>query len=228
METHNFTLFEQGPIERTQDRMYVTIDKKGRLFFNKLAIEALVKAGAFDFTGWDRGALFAEVEDAMALGAERQRDLRAGQGNLFDLLEAQPVAAAADGERADEDERPTYPAAAWAPREQLSREREAIGFYFSSHPTARVESLARALRTSAIAAVDPHATEAVLVGLVTALGTRIVAKGRFAGQKMARLTLEDTTGTRGVVVFSELYQRVKDWLQNDLIVRHYHSATTGR
>ena len=43
METHNFTLFEQGPIERSHERMHITIDKRGRLFFNKLAFEALGK-----------------------------------------------------------------------------------------------------------------------------------------------------------------------------------------
>jgi hypothetical protein len=41
METHNFTLFEQGPIERTGDRMHVTIDQRCRIFFNKIAIEAI-------------------------------------------------------------------------------------------------------------------------------------------------------------------------------------------
>jgi DNA polymerase-3 subunit alpha len=186
---------------------------------NKLSIEALVKAGAFDFTGWDRGVLFAEIEDAMALGAERQRDERAGQGNLFDLLEEAPTPAALGASApTEEEEKPSYPAAVWSARERLIREREAIGFYLSSHPTTRVESLARALRTSTVAEVDPAAEEAVLVGLVNGLSVRIISKGRFVGQKMARFVLEDTTGTRGVVVFAELYNRIRDMLQNDLVV----------
>jgi hypothetical protein len=41
METFNFKLFEQGPIERTNDRIYVTIDPRCRIFFNRQAHEAL-------------------------------------------------------------------------------------------------------------------------------------------------------------------------------------------
>lgn len=41
MEINTFTLFEQGPVERTRKRPYVTIDSKGRLYFNRIALEAL-------------------------------------------------------------------------------------------------------------------------------------------------------------------------------------------
>jgi hypothetical protein len=43
METYNFTLFKQGPVERTIERIYVTIDRRCRIFFNRTAHEALGK-----------------------------------------------------------------------------------------------------------------------------------------------------------------------------------------
>ena len=43
MELYNFKLFEPGPIERSGGRMHVTIDQRCRIFFNKLALEAIGK-----------------------------------------------------------------------------------------------------------------------------------------------------------------------------------------
>ena len=43
METHNFTVFEQGPNERTHERIHVTLSSRGRLYFNPMAFEALGK-----------------------------------------------------------------------------------------------------------------------------------------------------------------------------------------
>ena len=40
METFNFKIFEQGPIERSRVRMHVTIDSRCRIYFNKPALEA--------------------------------------------------------------------------------------------------------------------------------------------------------------------------------------------
>ena len=54
---------------------------------NRKVIEALVKAGAFDFEGRPRRQLFESVEKALERGASAQRDRAVGQSSLFGLLE---------------------------------------------------------------------------------------------------------------------------------------------
>jgi hypothetical protein len=50
-------------------------------------MEALVKAGAFDFTGELRAVMFAKLEQVLASAASMQKDKKAGQGGLFDDFE---------------------------------------------------------------------------------------------------------------------------------------------
>src|SRR5262249_56837624 len=54
---------------------------------NRKVIEALVKAGAFDFENRPRRQLFECVEKALERGASAQRDRAVGQSSLFGLLE---------------------------------------------------------------------------------------------------------------------------------------------
>ena len=41
MEINKFILFEEGPNERTRDRLHVTISSRGRLYFNPIALEEI-------------------------------------------------------------------------------------------------------------------------------------------------------------------------------------------
>jgi DNA polymerase-3 subunit alpha len=50
---------------------------------NKKVVEALVTAGAFDFTGKQRRALFECIEAALQQGASAQKDRESGQFGLF-------------------------------------------------------------------------------------------------------------------------------------------------
>ena len=60
METFNFKLFEQGPVERTHERMHVTIDRRCRIFFNRVAHEALGKPAGV-------ALMFDEVKQAIGV-----------------------------------------------------------------------------------------------------------------------------------------------------------------
>src|SRR6185312_5650554 len=55
---------------------------------NRKVVEALVKAGAFDFEKRPRAQLFDTIEKAMERGASSQRDRAVGQNSLFDMLTA--------------------------------------------------------------------------------------------------------------------------------------------
>jgi DNA polymerase III alpha subunit len=94
---------------------------------NRKTLEALVKAGAFDFEKRPRRQLFDSIDRAMERGASTQRDKASGQSSLFGLLAGPAVGAkgsAGDYVKIDE----------WPEKERLSFEKEAIGFYVSGHP----------------------------------------------------------------------------------------------
>jgi DNA polymerase-3 subunit alpha len=95
---------------------------------NKKAIEALVKCGAFDFTGLMRGQLFEGIETAMGYAASVRKDRAAGQASLFDMLGGDDVAGVV---MTDADLPVGEP---WPQKHMLAFEKELIGFYISGHP----------------------------------------------------------------------------------------------
>src|ERR671936_2663794 len=62
---------------------------------NKRAIEALIKSGAFGFTGAARRGMLSVLEAAQSAGQRAQQDLAMGQGSIFDLDPAEPASGAA-------------------------------------------------------------------------------------------------------------------------------------
>ena len=161
---------------------------------NRKVIEALVKAGAFDFEGRPRRQLFECVEKALERGASAQRDRAVGQSSLFGLLEdAGKQGAAASVVR------PEYaPLEEWPEKERLAMEKEAIGFYVSGHPlhqyARELQRYARPASTVQRARRDDVVTVA---GIVAALRERPTKTGK----RMAWVTLEDLSGSVELVCF---------------------------
>ncbi|MFN0062713.1 MAG: DNA polymerase III subunit alpha [Myxococcaceae bacterium] len=160
---------------------------------NRKVLEALVKAGAFDFERRHRRQLFETIEKSMERGAGAQRDRAVGQSSLFGLLEADKNSTAQKVSAQD------YVACAeWTEKERLSFEKEAIGFYVSGHPLHQYEQelkrYARPLQTVQRARRDERLT---VGGVVAALRERPTKTGK----RMAWVTLEDLTGSIEVVCF---------------------------
>src|SRR5205823_9487478 len=106
----------------------------------KSAIERLIKAGAFDAFG-KRAALTHALPKAIQSAGELQQDRRRGQMSFFDVLAtggdgngARPVEDLPDVEE-------------WPDSEKLKYEKEALDFYFSSHPLAQHEAELRRFAT---------------------------------------------------------------------------------
>ncbi len=160
---------------------------------NKKVLEALVKAGAFDFEKRPRRQLFETIEKAMERGASSQRDRAVGQSSLFGMFEAPSENKAAPvlrNEYASAEE--------WSEKERLAFEKEAIGFYVSGHPLHQYEKelrrYARPVNTVQRARRDEKVTVA---GIVAALRERPTKTGK----RMAWVTLEDLTGSIELVCF---------------------------
>ncbi|MCL2626010.1 MAG: DNA polymerase III subunit alpha [Cystobacterineae bacterium] len=160
---------------------------------NKRVVEALVKAGAFDFEKQPRKQLFENMAHTMERGAKVQRDLDSGQGSLFGDMEtvAPPKRLLLEGAGVEEAEE-------WPERIRLGFEKEAIGFYVSGHPLQQYEREVALFATPTshlpLARKDERVTVA---GIVASLRERPTKSGK----RMAWVRIEDLQGSVEAVCF---------------------------
>ncbi|HOW52984.1 MAG TPA: DNA polymerase III subunit alpha [bacterium] len=113
---------------------------------NSRAMEFLIKAGAFDFTGINRGTLLAILPMALREGDKHFQDTASGQQSLFSLM-----APAAKGPAADERDDKRIVRALdgkvenWDVFHTLTLERDVLGVYLSGHPASYFAREARNL-----------------------------------------------------------------------------------
>jgi DNA polymerase-3 subunit alpha len=108
---------------------------------NRRAIESLVKAGAFDSLGEDRGAIMNSLDSILNEVQTLRRDEERGQAQLFDIFGMEEPAGAAET-KPDIKEGPVMPL-----KEKLQFEKELLGFYVSGHPMNPFKQFAAAIDT---------------------------------------------------------------------------------
>ncbi|GIK18561.1 MAG: DNA polymerase III subunit alpha [Leptolyngbya sp. PLA2] len=181
---------------------------------NKATIEALVKSGAFDsLHGRERrAAMIATIEQAVAAGQKAAHDRATGQGQLFGFGSEPEQAAGMPGAPT-----PLAPAQAWSESETLRNEKDALGFYVSSHPLEQWASWIAVFASHRVQDLHdlPEDTRVRLAVLAQSVRTTVVRNGRSAGQKMAMITVEDLTGAADAVLFADAYARYGHVLGTD-------------
>lgn len=173
---------------------------------NAGVLEQLVKAGAFDGLGGRRSQLVATLDEAIRLAQSAQEDKRRGQGNLF-------ASSSAEGESL-----PEIPE--WPEGQRLAHEKEALGFYVSSHPLARHERPLRRFSTAMTSALGnmEENREVILGGVISKFKRTTAKKGKSEGDRMAILTIEDLEGACEAVVFPGTYAETAQHLGADRVV----------
>ena len=178
---------------------------------HKAVIESLVKCGAFDSLAARRAQLLAALDGAMRAGERVQADRRIGQMNIFDQL--------ADGTTVAEP--PQLPDVPEFPEPRLlAFEKETLGFYLSSHPLAQYEHLLKrfATATAEDLAERPPGERVVVGGMVTKVTGMTIRNGANKGKRMARLAVEDLTGSFEAVIFPRLYESSRSLFRKDAIL----------
>jgi DNA polymerase-3 subunit alpha len=179
---------------------------------NRAAIEALIKAGAFDSFGASRAQLFAALDRALQAGAAVATDRRSGQMGLFG---------------GDDDEQPETGSTnlpdvpAWEQHERLAKEKEVLGFYLSSHPLAEhAKTLATYTSHNTVeAALLKHRTEVVLGGMLSAIKLAHTKNPKPGSpSRYAMFDLEDTEGIMRSIVWPEQFARYEEAIKPDAIV----------
>lgn len=179
--------------------------------YNRKTLEALIKGGAFDSTGYTRKQLMYFVDETPLLegASKRQKDRESGQVSMFDLF-------ADDPESGFEETVPPPDGIEWPKRQLLASEKEIMKIYVSDHPLRPYEgTIARMTKFQLgdLADRTKEIASATFVGMVSNVVTKLTKKGK----KMATFSLEDTTGHVECICFK--YEENAESIQEDAIVK---------
>jgi DNA polymerase-3 subunit alpha len=177
---------------------------------NKRAVEALVKAGAFDSLCADpnlgRAAMLASV--GLAMDWAETQTANALQVGLFDFGPEE-----AGGHGSSSQEPALVHVAPWDVREKLMQEKTAIGFYFSGHLFDAWRGEVRRIVRQEIADLADSREPRLLAGIVSDARTVPGRSGRVLIFK-----LDDGSESIETVVNEELIDANKELLQEDRLV----------
>jgi DNA polymerase-3 subunit alpha len=177
------------------------VDRKA---VNKRAVEALVKAGAFDALHPDRAATLASV--GLAFDWADTQQANALQGGLFDFD-------GGDAHGSSTQEPALAAVAPWSLHEKLIQEKTAVGFYLSGHLfDAFADEVRRFVRTPIASLVDSREPQ-LLAGIVT--DPRSVNGQRG---KVLIFKLDDGSESIEAVAPDELFETRRAWAAEDQLL----------
>ncbi len=188
---------------------------------NKRAVEALIKAGAFDALHAERAPVSsASAQGSSAVDAEgawARASLLASVGLAFDWADTQEVNQSqgglfdsADSHAASTHEPPLVAAEPLGIRERLAFEKAALGFYHSGHLFELYAAEVRRVAKRAIADVAESREPLLLAGVVTDL--RLVNNQRG---RVAIFRLDDMSERIEAVVNDDVLETVRELLRED-------------
>ena len=174
------------------------VDKR---IVNRRAVEALIRAGAFDTVESRRASLLASV--GAALDHAEQVDRAASQVSLF-------------GEHGGDGGAPgpaLISAREWTETERLIQEKASLGFYLSGHPYHAYAVELTQLVQQPLGALRPSPTSIRIAGVVAQLRTQTSRRG-----KMAFVILDDGKDQCEVAIFNETFDACRHILREDALL----------
>lgn len=182
---------------------------------NRKVVESLIKGGALDSLGMGRAQMFGNMGRVLDWAHRQQEDRQQGQFSLFGNTASAPTMGGLTLEAVSE----------WPESERLAYEKEALGFYISSHPLMAVHQQLRRLTTATSQSLGEDTGEQTVTvgGMITQQRTQLTKNG----ERMAFLTLEDLYGSLEVIVFPETYRRSVAWCESEMPVLIWGKAEAG-
>jgi len=170
---------------------------------NRRAMEALIRAGAFDGLHANRATLIASLPKAVEMAEKSQRDAQQvslfgeATGGSMDVLELNEVGM-------------------WSERDRLNNEKLALGFYLSGHPFSDYEKEIRQFAKTELGSLEAKSEPVVMAGILYAQRTLNGKRGR-----MCVITLDDGTARVEAVMYNDVYDKKRTSLVDDqpLIIR---------
>lgn len=181
----------------------------------KALVEALIKAGAFDYTGHPRQGLLVIHEEVVAAASSAKNiEAKTGQVSLF-----------AEEPEMAQGMRPEVPDMEWDRDAKLALEREFLGLYISGHPLDGLDEALEKYRNATVAqALEADSSQVpenpwqgpdiYLTGLVKEAEQRRTKKG----DQMGSMVLEDRTGAIECVAFPKVFVDARQYMVRDTVV----------
>ncbi|MBM4211576.1 MAG: DNA polymerase III subunit alpha [Gammaproteobacteria bacterium] len=159
---------------------------------NRKMLEALIKAGACDCLGQERGILYASIDRILAQRDKLLKDQCNFQGDMLGGIMSAQAQWQAVGEP-------------WLKALQLSYERDVLGLYLSSHPMLVFRQEVAALGAKSLLELKDRAKN-VLVGAVF-LSSRVVYTK--TGKRLIILVIEDEKSKEELLLSEQEYERAQ-------------------
>lgn len=180
------------------------LDRVHHKNLNRKSLESLIKAGAMDNLGEDRGTLFHNIDEALTYHRDQiGTDNR--QVSLFGTMTDQtsvPVFKLKDSPPV-------------SPTDLLTWEKELLGLYISGHPLDKFKDrFAKIENTISHNKNLPDGVTVVIGGIIEEVKLINTRKG----DQMAFIRLADYSGRIEGVCFTNVYQKFKDKLLTDTCV----------
>ncbi len=166
---------------------------------NKKVLESLIKAGALDSLGWKRSQLFHSIDGIIELFHKFNKKIH--HPSLF-----------SESPDISEIRRKIKDLKEWDNLQLLQYEKEALGFYITSHPLTKYSENLEKLKIPSIKTIleEPfEENDVTLAGVVVSFKQKKTSKG----ESMAIFTLEDLTGSIEIVVFPDALRAFGQILQ---------------
>lgn len=166
------------------------LSRVGSKNLNRKSLESLIKCGALDsLSAGARGALLENIETLLAY--HREATATAPQDSLFGAFIAPPALTLPAGKPV-------------SLLDKLTWEKELLGIYVSGHPLDAHDSMTKKAGTT-IQKIkeEPRAGQAIILPLLVTVVRPFLTK---SGEKMAFVTVEDTTDSIETVVFTKLFK----------------------
>ncbi|MFW5800068.1 MAG: OB-fold nucleic acid binding domain-containing protein, partial [Spirochaetota bacterium] len=171
-------------------------------YLTKSLIEDFICAGAFDFTGYKRSAMFTAVSDIIKYSKKSKEEKTALQVGLFssEQTEREMFSDSTVIDNSVEE---------WDIGTMLRNEKEACGFYITRHPILDYSQQAYNSKLTPIKDIQNMSeSEVSIIGLLT----NVEERTKKTGGKWGRLMVEDLENSIEILSFSRNYKELKDKL----------------
>ena len=166
---------------------------------NKLQLEGLVKAGAFDEFNTNRKSLFNSIPNLILKSKNLHENKSLNQINLFDEVHEQ------------NDNNLILETNDYVFEERLSKEFETLGFFISDHPLNQYKEFYS--QFDVINFNDYNSNDKLKEGVVAATVLKIQEKKNQKGFSYAIIKFSDLGGVFELFVFSDLFEQKRDYLK---------------
>ena len=172
---------------------------------NKMQIENLARAGAFDGINANRAQMFMGAETILRRAQAEAEEAESGQIGMF----AGPA-------RVEELRLPGV--ADWAEMDRLGYEAEAVGFHLTAHPLDSYGPVLKRLGAIPSSQLEPRALSGVTRARVAGCVVASKERSTRTGSRMAWVRLSDQGGSFEVTLFSEVLNGAREVLKAGMAV----------